>query len=587
MTIKTKITLFASILIMLLFLVVKTSVLVGFIPSSPITRWVEFTCFIVFIPLMFIIVRDYLSKNKEIIELAKYAKKLNKTLISQSHNTLFYDGNVTEGGKLLTYEVTNSLDVDRCSIWLYNEDKTSIICEQLYIRKDEKWYQNTILFEKDFKTYFNEIKRNPIIIADNVNEHPGTKCFKETYSDILGIKSMLDVPIKYKGEIIGVICIESLTSRKWIKLEVSFAQMLSSLYSFAYSIRENNETQHFLNDFENFVDYSTLVSKADKFGNITYVNKKFTDVSGWSLEETLGKNHNIVNSGIHPKEFWIDMYKTVIVDKQIWNSVVTNKTKNGELYMVDTYIKANFDAETGELYEYISIRQDVTEIYKTLNEINKKNTYLEHAAKILRHDMHSGINTYIPRGVSSLERRLNDDTIKKLKLEAPLKMLKEGLKHTQKVYKGVYEFTNLVKKDAVMTKENLDLKIIIETYLKSTVYSSQVIINPLPIIPVNESLFCTAIDNLIRNGLKYNDSENRLVTIFIENGDTLCIQDNGRGLTQDEFERLSEPYVRKDNQKEQGSGLGLNICIAILKEHGFKISCEKNEIGTKIKIKIK
>ena len=87
--------------------------------------------------------------------------------------------------------------------------------------------------------------------------------------------------------------------------------------------------------------------------------------------------------------------------------------------------------------------------------------------------------------------------------------------------------------------------------------------------------------------MKYNDSENRLVTIFIENDNTLCIQDNGRGLTQEDFERLSEPYVRKDNQKEQGSGLGLNICIAILKEHGFKISCEKNETGTKIKIKIK
>ena len=47
------------------------------------------------------------------------------------------------------------------------------------------------------------------------------------------------------------------------------------------------------------------------------------------------------------------------------------------------------------------------------------------------------------------------------------------------------------------------------------------------------------------------------------------------------------PYTRKEGQKESGTGLGLNICIAILKEHGFSISCEKNEIGTKMKIKIK
>jgi signal transduction histidine kinase len=58
-------------------------------------------------------------------------------------------------------------------------------------------------------------------------------------------------------------------------------------------------------------------------------------------------------------------------------------------------------------------------------------------------------------------------------------------------------------------------------------------------------------------------------------------------MTQQEFEHLSQPYTRKEGQKEQGSGLGLNICVAILKEHGFTVSCEKNEIGTKIKIKIK
>ena len=47
-----------------------------------------------------------------------------------------------------------------------------------------------------------------------------------------------------------------------------------------------------------------------------------------------------------------------------------------------------------------------------------------------------------------------------------------------------------------------------------------------------------------------------------------------------------KPYTRKEGQKETGSGLGLNICIAILQEHGFGISCEKNNIGTKLKIRL-
>jgi K+-sensing histidine kinase KdpD len=304
-----------------------------------------------------------------------------------------------------------------------------------------------------------------------------------------------------------------------------------------------------------------------------------------------------VNSGYHPKSTWTDMYRTVIKNKKVWNTVVTNKAKNGSLYYVDTFIKAEFDSESGELTGFTSIRQDVTKIIESLNEIDKKNTYLEHSAKILRHDMHSGINTYIPRGISSLERRLTEDDIKRLKIEAPLKMIKEGLKHTQKVYKGVYEFTNLVKKDVVLTKGLFNVKDILTDYLSSTSYKSQVILDDnLPNLLVNESLFCTSIDNLIRNGLKYNDSDNKVVKVYLEESERkqfglkkryIIVEDNGRGITQDEFEQLSKPYVRKEGQKESGTGLGLNICKAILKEHGFEITAEKLKIGgTKLKIKI-
>jgi signal transduction histidine kinase len=73
----------------------------------------------------------------------------------------------------------------------------------------------------------------------------------------------------------------------------------------------------------------------------------------------------------------------------------------------------------------------------------------------------------------------------------------------------------------------------------------------------------------------------------MEDENHMALQDNGRGMTQEEFEHLSQPYHRKEGQKEQGTGLGLNICIAILHEHGFSIGCEKNETGTKIKIKLR
>jgi PAS domain S-box-containing protein len=466
--------------------------------------------------------------------------------------------------------------------------------------------------------------------------------------------------------------------------------------------------QYALDEFKTFVNTAALVSMADAKGKITYVNDKFTKVSGWSLEEVLGQDHSIVNSDTQPEGYWGKMYADVLAGK-IWNDVVTNKAKDGSVYYVDTYIKAQFDL-SGKLEGFMSIRQDVTDLKRTENEISnrmnainrsnaviefdldgnikfanslflktlgysshdelvgkhhnifvedelkdtreyldlwenlksgkfftgevtrkkkdgsvvylqttynpiigedgqpyrimkiatditksynqqaeieKKNTYLEHAAKILRHDMHSGINTYIPRGLSSLERRLSEDQVKDLKIESPLKMIKEGLRHTQKVYKGVYEFTNLVKKDVILNRVECNIKDILGDYLSSTAYQSQVIISDLGQSNINEALFCTALDNLIRNGLKYNDSLTKWVKISREE-DSIIVEDNGRGMSYEDFKLLSKPYTRREGQKESGTGLGLNICVAILDEHNFSITCSKlDDGGTRLKINIK
>ena len=229
--------------------------------------------------------------------------------------------------------------------------------------------------------------------------------------------------------------------------------------------------------------------------------------------------------------------------------------------------------------------QDV-EIEQQISDIAKKNSYLEHAARIIRHDMHSGINTYMPRGITSLEKRLTVEDIQRLKIEGALKMVKEGLNHTQKVYKSVYEFTNLVKQNVVLNKSIVDAKDLIWKYISPNSYSSQVEIFDLGDMEVNETLFCNAVENLIKNGLSYNDSEVKKVKIYNEE-EYLIVEDNGKGFSQKQLEKHLTKYSKKADVTGDEKGLGLNICVAILEEHGFKLSCEKIEGGTKMKIKIK
>ena len=273
------------------------------------------------------------------------------------------------------------------------------------------------------------------------------------------------------------------------------------------------------------------------------------------------------------------VFKTLVVFRYIHHSTFTHYF---EWLSVIAFMPPFFLVVKEFLANKESIKQD----------LSKKNIYLEHAAKIIRHDMHSGINTYLPRGIKSLNRRLNEEIVKDLRISSPLKLIQDGLHHAQKVYAGVYEFTNLVKENAQLNTKECNVKEILEDYLKLTAYKNQVVLSDnLPIgLKINEALFCTAIDNFIRNGLKYNDSATKWIKIYLEasyhTGSYIVIEDNGRGITGEEFIELSKPYKRKEGQKESGTGLGLNISIEILKEHGFNVFAKKQDNGTKLYIKI-
>lgn len=233
---------------------------------------------------------------------------------------------------------------------------------------------------------------------------------------------------------------------------------------------------------------------------------------------------------------------------------------------------------------YVGRRQNI-QLNKTLN---LKSTYLEHAARIIRHDMHSGINTYMPRGIKSLNRRLEGllSEEDKEKIKSPMQMITGGLDHTQKAYMSVYEFTNLVKLGGTLNVEEANLEEVLSEFLKNTSYKNQVYFNQnLPkSIKINRWLFCVAVDNLIKNGLTYNDSSEKIIKVYRDKN-SIIIEDNGRGMSKKEFISYAYHHNKISKEKESGSGLGLNISVSIIESHGFKVDCKRESTGTKIIIK--
>jgi PAS domain S-box-containing protein len=112
-----------------------------------------------------------------------------------------------------------------------------------------------------------------------------------------------------------------------------------------------------------------IFAKTDVQGRIIEVNDMFCNISGYSKHELLGKTHRTVNSGLHPKSFFSNLWKT-ISRGQTWSGSITNRRKDGSLYYVESIIFPTFDIE-GEIESYISFRFDITERIETKKESEK------------------------------------------------------------------------------------------------------------------------------------------------------------------------------------------------------------------------
>jgi PAS domain S-box-containing protein len=111
------------------------------------------------------------------------------------------------------------------------------------------------------------------------------------------------------------------------------------------------------------LDDSAIVSITDLRGKIVKANKKFCEISKYNLDELLGSDHRIVNSGYHPKSYWKEMWDCISIGKT-WNGEVKNKAKDGSFYWVYSIIHPVYDVD-GKIIQYISIRFPITDKKKT------------------------------------------------------------------------------------------------------------------------------------------------------------------------------------------------------------------------------
>ncbi|MCL1465420.1 methyl-accepting chemotaxis protein [Argonema galeatum] len=136
--------------------------------------------------------------------------------------------------------------------------------------------------------------------------------------------------------------------------------------------KSNHELQQLQNEFkmrQDALNEAAIVSETDREGIITYANNRFCEISGYSREELIGQNHNIINSKHHPPSFFADMWAT-IYRGNVWKAEIKNKRKDGSFYWVDSTIAPIFDTNS-QIVKYIAIRFDITELKEAEERLQK------------------------------------------------------------------------------------------------------------------------------------------------------------------------------------------------------------------------
>ncbi len=338
----------------------------------------------------------------------------------------------------------------------------------------------------------------------------------------------------------------------------------------------------------NTLNKIAIVSITDLEGNIVSANDNFCEVTGYSREELLGHNHNILNSGEHPDEIFTELWNT-IRNGNTWRGELKNKTKSGSYFWADTAIAPIFDDE-GKPKQFFSLQFDITRRKNYLQDLALKGQELEESNKlkdkllsIVSHDIRSPLNSL--RGTLDLFLR---GAISNEELHMLSQNLVNKLDVTYNLLENLLNWTKSQMQGMKVSKKEINLKTIAESCIK--------LLSPLAekkLVTINnkiqepyhafadQEMVKLILRNLLSNAIKFTAAGNEIeLDAKIEDQNTLIsVKDNGMGISQENQDKLfkMENFTTSGTSNETGMGLGLLLCKDFVEKNGGLIWFESEQ----------
>lgn len=141
-----------------------------------------------------------------------------------------------------------ALRIDRMNVWLFGEDQQQLVSIGEYDLRSHCFKKDSVLLRKDFPVYFKALEENKIILAKNIHIHPATKELSEIYARPNDVISLMDIPLRMEGVMIGVMCFEKTgdTEKEFSPSDQFFALSVSQVFASNMEARHRRAVQHLL-----------------------------------------------------------------------------------------------------------------------------------------------------------------------------------------------------------------------------------------------------------------------------------------------------------------------------------------------------
>ncbi|MCX7987024.1 MAG: response regulator, partial [Bacteroidales bacterium] len=316
-----------------------------------------------------------------------------------------------------------------------------------------------------------------------------------------------------------------------------------------------------------------------------YANRKFAELSGYTISELLGQNPRVIKSGYHSEAFYRTLWNTVLTGND-WVGEFINKKKSGELYWERALISPIKD-EKGKEIRIIGVKEDITDRKKLVEELIKAKERAEEADRLktsflsnISHEIRTPMNGIV--GFAELLKRPNLSLEKQHEFIA---IIEQSSKRMLSIINDIIELAKIEANMVTVTLSEVNLNEVLSELQEN--YKTQAeekglylncnieLSDDNAVIITDANKLKQILTHLLKNALKFTHEGGITLGYTIENNTIhLYVKDTGIGIPEEYHQLIFERFrqIQEDTARQyEGAGIGLTISKAYTDMMGGKI----------------